>query len=136
MSIAEKLTQIAENEQKVFEAGKSEGKAEIYKYITITQDCTNIKTCYDVLTATNVGSEKMVLFVNKKWNTRPDSTFANNTLLYLLWYAEDFIPNGKAERSATWLRWRDNDYNYNNVVYNEYDANISTGDEFIRMVIL
>jgi hypothetical protein len=117
-----------------FEEGKQAERDAIYQDITITQDCTDALQCWKVLSASNNETDKLVLFVNKKWNALPDSTFANNTLLYMLWQADEFRIN--AENRANWIRWRDNAYATANTINRNYDCIMSAGDEFIKVVIL
>lgn len=142
MSIAEKLVRIADREQKVYDAGywnghavgEQDGKNSVYQTVTVTQDCTNVKQCWDVLSASNNETDKIVLFVNKKWDSVPDNTFVNNSLLYMLWCSTEFISGERGH--AWWLRWRDGAYSYVDLVNTQYDCNISAGDEFIKVVIL
>lgn len=117
-----------------FEEGKQAERDAIYQDITITQDCTDALQCWKVLSASNNETDKLVLFVNKKWNALPDSTFANNTLLYMLWQADEFRIS--EINRATWMRWRDNAYSTSNVINQNYDCVMSAGDEFIKVVIL
>jgi hypothetical protein len=140
--ISRKLQKIAENVPQVYEAGYNKGFEEgrnaerdaIYQDITITQDCTDAQQCWRVLSASNNETDKLVLFVNKKWNTLPDSTFANNTLLYMLWQADEF--RIIETNLATWVRWRDGTYSLSHIINPNYDCVMSAGDEFIKVVIL
>lgn len=117
----------------VYEKGRQDEYNEIYESVIITQDCTNVKQCFDILSATNNETDKIVMFINKKWNGVPDSTFADNTLLYMIWVADEFR---MLTESAFWMRWRAGAYSNATHINTDYDCTMFAGDEFVRVVIL
>ena len=130
MSIAEKLVAIAENELKVYEAGKQS----VYETIVIAQDCTNVLDAYNLFGATNSPTDKMVLFVNKAWTGFPSADTTNNQALCMLWINDEF--RSATSLHATWVRWRNNEYNAVVLVNAAYDYIVSSGEEWLRVVVM
>lgn len=157
MSVAEKLTTIAENQQRVYDAGYAKGQAEggggsydegyedgkqdginsVRETIVITQDCTNVLQCYNLLVASNSPDDKLVAFINKAWTGLPNSSTKQNQLLYMFYVSEEFASSAL---KIFWIRWRDNKYSaYNggaDYINSSFDANLSVGEEWERVVLL
>jgi hypothetical protein len=137
MSIAEKLTTIAENVPKVFEAGyekgKSEGGTSAYETIVFTQDCNNAEEVWNVLNATTSKDDKIVYFINKAWFDNPSMNPVQNQALSFVWHAEEFY---RGQRLCQWMRWRDNAFNIQHYIVYSFDCIVSAGAEWIKVVVL
>lgn len=112
------------------------GKASVYQTVTITQDCTNGLEIYTVLSASVDESNRMVLFVNKNWNTPPNDISVNNYFLGMLWFSREFYSEGQTSKQSLWWRWRNGEYDLRVITNSSYDCVLSAGDEFTKVVIL
>lgn len=112
------------------------GKASVYQTVTITQDCTNALEIYTVLSASVDESNRMVLFVNKNWNTPPNDISVNNYFLGMLWFSREFYSEGQTSKQSLWWRWRNGEYDLRVITNSSYDCVLSAGDEFTKVVIL
>lgn len=130
MSIAEKLTQIAENELKVYESGKQS----VYETIVFAQDCTNSHKAWNILSATMAPEDKIVMFVNKAWTSVPDADTVNNQGLWMLCVSKEF--NRPNETSSMWARFRNGSYSVVGSVNEGYDYTVSAGDEWLKVVLV
>ena len=99
MSIAEKLTAIAENEQKVFDAGKQS----VYETVVFTKDLTDAKGVVDFLEQFIAPNEKIVVFTDKKWSGLPASETPNNKALWVFWMSQE-LRTEQVTRYATWRK--------------------------------
>lgn len=133
MSIAEKLIQIAENELKVYEAGK-QSVHESHETIVFAQDCTNSHQVWDILSATMTPGDKIVMFVNKAWTGFPNADTVNNRGLWMLCVNKEF--NYSNETSSMWGRFRDGRYNVQAAVNAGYDCIVSAGEEWLKVVLV
>ena len=136
MSIAEKLTTIAQNEQKVYDAGYilglADGKQSAYETIVIAQDSTSVQSAYNVFAASISGGENVVLFINKAWTGVPDASTTNNRGLWLMWLSNEYK---HSSAPAFWGRWRNSAYTPGTYINNDYDFIVSSGDEWIKVVL-
>lgn len=130
MSIAEKLIQIAENELKVYEAGKQS----VYETIVFAQDLQNAEQAYRTFFATMTAEEKIVMFVNKAWTGLPNADTVNNRGLIMMCVNNEYHqPDTKL---CIWVRFRDGKYYFLNYTNDSYAFIISAGDEWLRVVLL
>lgn len=159
---AEKLIQIAENEQKVYEAGKAEGIEQgmadvahlndeleqilygtdtggkswldtIYEDVTLTQDVTNVLQLYNILNSTIEEGQELVVFIASKWVSYPTADLPTNTVLSMLIWSEEY--RGSPTHLALYERWRDNSFAVGNIVTSSYDATAKAGDVFRKVVL-
>jgi hypothetical protein len=133
MTIAEKLIQIAENELKVYEAGKkSAGKT--YETFVFTQDCTNAQQVWNILSATMTPADKIVMFVNKAWTGVPNADTVNNQGLWMMCVSKEF--NSTGVNSSMLARWRNGEYATFHTINPSLSYNVSAGEEWLKIVLL
>jgi hypothetical protein len=126
MTIAEKLIQIAENELKVYEAGRQSA----YETIVFAQDCTNAQQVFDILSEAMTPADKIVMFVNKAWTVVPNSDTVNNQGLWMMCLSTEFNSRGM------FARWRDGLYYTSADIHQNYDYTVSAGEEWLKVVLL
>lgn len=129
MSIAEKLIQIAENELKVYEAGR-QSAGESHETFVFTQDCTNAQQARNILSATMSPVDKIVMFVNKAWTEVPNADTANNQGLWMMCFSTEFNCSGML------ARWRNGAYAALPSINSSIDYTVSAGEEWIKIVLL
>lgn len=130
MTVAEKLTAIAENAQKVFDAGKQS----VYETIVFTKDCANIYEAVTLLEEFISPSDKLVMFLNKGWRSLPTNETPDNQGLFVLWLGEELRPAN--EKRAVWMRFRDGAHSCNDNVNNSYSFVVPAGEEWVKVVFL
>ena len=138
MNIAEKLLQIAENQLKVYEAGKQSaehgGEQPSYETIVFAQDCTNAKQAYDILSATMSPEDKLVMFVNKTWAGWPNTdNTVNNQGLWMLCLCKEWSPQNS--NHSMLLRFRAGTYNLTYGITSGLDYTVSAGEEWLKVVL-
>lgn len=130
MSIADKLMQIAENELKVYKAGRQSADKS-HETFVFTQDCTNAQQARNILSATMTPADKIVIFINKAWTGVPKADTANNQGLWMLCFStEEFSWNGVL------ARWRNSAYNVVQSINASIDYTVSAGEEWLKIVLL
>lgn len=129
MSIAEKLMQIAENEVKVYEAGR-QSAGNPHETFIFEQDCTNAKQVRDILSEAMTPADKIVMFVNKAWTGFPNADTVDNQGLWMMCCSNEFNTLGMLGR------WRDGGYNANPSIYSTIDYTVSAGEEWLKIVLL
>jgi hypothetical protein len=129
MTIAEKLMQIAENELKVYEAGR-QSVGESHETIVFAQDCVNAQQARSILSANMTPVDKIVMFVNKAWTGVPNADTANNQGLWMMCFSTEFNCTGML------ARWRDGSYITLSSVNPSIDYTVSAGEEWLKIVLL
>lgn len=129
MTIADKLIQIAENELKVYEAGR-QSAGNSHETFVFTQDCTNAHQARNILSATMTPADKIVIFINKAWTGVPNAGTVNNQGLWMMCFSTEFNWGGVL------ARWRDGGYNVVQGVNASIDYTVSTGEEWLKIVLL
>lgn len=129
MTIAEKLIQIAENELKVYEAGR-QSIGESHETIVFAQDCVNAQQAWDILSATMTPVDKIVMFVNKAWTGVPNADTTNNQGLWMMCCSNEFNTLGMLGR------WRDGGYVALPSINPSVDYTVSAGEEWLKIVLL
>lgn len=129
MTIAEKLIQIAENEVKVYEAGR-QSAGNPHETFIFEQDCTNAQQVRSILWAAMTPADKIVMFINKAWTGLPSADTVNNQGLWMMCCSDEFNTLGML------ARWRDGGYIALSTINPSIDYTVSAGEEWLKVVLL
>lgn len=107
----------------------------VYQNITITQDCTNALQLATIFNAVVGEDEEIVMFINQKWTSYPDSSTPNNTILNAMIYSSKYRETEPISRSGYFMRWREGAIGLFGSLTREYDTNVKAGDVFRKVVL-
>ena len=134
MSVADKLTTIAENQQKVYDAGYAKGKQEGgntgYELITMTSSVSNAYNAMNLFASLRNADEKHIIFSLMQNDVQ---AFPNNQCIAFEIHYMDNTTNGEP---FLWSRYRDSIAQSFRTISLDYDLIVNVGDVYKKVVLL